>query len=342
MKRMAEICGVSEAAVSYTLRGKRKVNPQTRERILAVAEKYHYRPNALVRSIQKKQSMMVGVACNDFGHDYSGAIIRGIMSGLHARNYQALVINWDISGRDGRHVLWTMGERRVDGILMFPTEGVEPQTYLAEMRAFHAPMVLIDRKWPACEFDYVGSEDVSGGFAITEHLIKLGHRKIANIIPRSMIWETTRLAGFREAMLRYGIPLNPDWIVPADTYEEIQEQTRRLLAIEDRPTAIMCANDDAGADVLLAAHELGIKVPQELSVTGFADTPIARQVYPRLTTVFQNAQEIGRSAVELLFKRIDQTAANHGEVNISTRAENILVPTRLVVRESTAPPKQSG
>jgi DNA-binding LacI/PurR family transcriptional regulator len=153
-----------------------------------------------------------------------------------------------------------------------------------------------------------------------------------------MVWETSRLAGFRDGMVRYGIPLNPDWVIPADTFEEAQEQTRRLLSMEDRPTAIVCANDDFASYVLLVAHDLGVKVPQEVSVTGFADMPIAGQVYPRLTTVFQNAREIGRSAAELLFRRIEEAAASGGEVNVPTRAENILLPTRLVIRESTAPP----
>ncbi len=334
MKKIAQLCGVSEAAVSYTLRGKRKVNSDTRERILAIAEKYNYRPNALVRSIQKKRSMTVGVAFNNIGNEYAGWIMEGVMQMLQARGYQVLMINWAMAAREGVHVLRVMGERRVDGILMFPPEEVEPRTYLNEMRTFHAPMVLVDRKWPQCEYDTVGSNDRQGGFDLTAHLIQLGHRRIANFHNSA----EKRSEGFRDAMLKFGVPVRAEWILKLIYLEEQYEQARRLLSARDRPTAIMCFNDEAALTVYSAAYDLGLKVPEDLSVTGFGDLLVGKTMRPRLTTVRQDPCLIGRQAAELLLRRIENH--NGQETNIPETPEDILLPTELVIRDSTSAPAE--
>jgi DNA-binding LacI/PurR family transcriptional regulator len=331
MKQIARLCGVSEAAVSYALRGKPKVNPRTRDRILAVAEKHHYRPNALVRSIQNKCSMTIGVAFNDFGNEYVGYILRGIMEVLHSRRYQVLIIHWETVAGEGPHILREMAERRVDGILMFPHEGTDPRTYLAEMRVFHAPMVLLDRKWPRCRYDMVGSDDRQGGFDLTAHLIALGHRKIANLHNTAQ----SRSEGFRLAMRKYGVPIREEWVVQSPFEADMCRWTRQWLSAADRPTAIMGFNDEAAMTIFSTAYDLGLRVPQDLSITGFGDLLVGRNLRPRLTTVRQNPMQIGRRAAQLLLQRIEQHPGR--DTNMPDEPEHILLPTEMVVRETTAP-----
>ncbi len=344
IKQIAQLCGVSIPTVSKAMHGNYKVKDGTRKRILSIAQQYNYRPNALVRSLRSSRTLTVGVACNSFSDEYAGTILTGIMKCLHTNKYEALVINWDMSVRDGSCVLQSMGERRVDGILLFPPEKVPPPTYLTELRAFHGPVVVIDQKWPGCEYDFVGNADQKGAFDVTEYLIKLGHRKIGNVHASSLSTGQSRLDGFREALSYHGLPMSQKWIVEIRyslSSEETYSLARRLLSMEDRPTAIVCFNDYSAMGVLGAAVDLGIKVPEELSITGFADLTIASSFRPKLTTVRQKGIEIGYQATELLLKRIDARSEIE-ESNLPAKAVNLLLPTELVVRESTASPPGSA
>jgi DNA-binding LacI/PurR family transcriptional regulator len=340
IKQIAQLCGVSIPTVSKALHGNYKIKDGTRKRIMSIAQQYNYRPNALVRSLRSSRTLTVGVACNSFSDEYAGTILAGIMKCLHSNQYEALVINWDMSVRDGSCVLQSMGERRVDGILMFPPEKVPPPTYLTELRAFHGPVVVIDQKWPGCEYDFVGNADQKGAFDVTEYLIKLGHRKIGNIHAGSLSTGQSRLEGFRDAMSVHGLPMDQKWIAEirySISSEEAYSQALKLLSMEDRPTAVVCFNDYSAMGVLGAAFDLGIKVPEELSITGFADLMIARSFRPKLTTVRQKAVEIGYQATELLLKRIESKSEND-EGNLPAEAVTLLLPAELVIRESTAPP----
>jgi len=333
MKKIAELCGVSEAAVSYTLRGKRKVNARTRARILAVAEKHRYRPNALVRSIQSKRSMTVGVACNSFGFDFSGRVVNGAVAVLSVNQYEVFVINWNTEVRDGAHVLRSLGERRVDGVLMYPPYGVDPKTYLDEMRSFHTPLVLVDQIVAGADCDYVGSDDVPGGEAVMEHLMALGHGKIGIISEPT----SPRHKGFSKALAHHGVPVREQWTCGFGTEGDMYAAVKRMLTESDRPTAIACCSDTAAIVVYSAAYDLGLQIPRDLSVTGYADLIFAREVRPRITTVSQSPETIGERAARLLLNRIQQRREEGPDAAVEP--EQILLPTELLIRESTGRPK---
>lgn len=332
MKKIATLCGVSEATVSNALGGKTGVSGNTRQRITDVAEKYNYRPNALVRSIQEKRTRTVGIAINDFHLEFVGTVMTGIVNALHANNYEGFIINWDTSLRDGAHVLRSMAERRVDGILMYPPGAIDPRTYMEEMRSFHAPMVLIDMQIPHDEADLVCSDDYEGAYAIAKHVIELGHRKIA--INCGIL--TKRFEGFRDAMLHEGVRLRPEWVSKEGSYQDAYDDARRWLAQPNRPTAILSLNDEAAAMVRAAAYDSNVRIPDELSITGFADLAVAKSIRPMLTTVNQDAMELGRRSAELLLFRIQERIDE--EDDYRPTPQTVLLPTKLIVRGSTAPP----
>lgn len=328
MKKIAELCGVSEATVSRAMRDQPGVKPSVRKRIRSVAEQYHYRPNALVRSLQSRQTMTVGIAQNVFSTEFAGHIAEGAMKFLSEHDYLPFILNWNHQPRGHEHLLRSMAERRVDGILMHPPYGVNPREYITEMQAMHVPVVLMDQVLPGYgeDYDYVGSDEVPSARQLMEHVISLGHERIAILCDPVL----RRREGFIDAMLRRGVPLCPEWKRGWLTPDEI----KKLLLDRTRPTAFVCGDDNQAAVVYSVAQELGMRIPEDLSVTGFANLWISLFLWPKLTTVRQDAVEIGRRSAELLLRRIRERRETPAP---SFQPEKILLPTELIIRGSTGP-----
>lgn len=309
LAEIARICGVSLGATSKALSGKPGVSEATRQRILSVAARYNYRPNRLVHAIQSGRSMTIGLTCNDFRDDFSGLIIEGMLEVLYAADYDAIVISWDLCVHEGEKVLRTFAERRVDGLLMFPPADQPSQAYLQELKNFHRPIVVVDQTFAGVDdYDFVGSQDFEGGMLAAEHLIELGHHRIANLFHLKTSTGRARLEGFRSAMQKHGLAVHEQWMREIQHYgtEEIYKHARSLLAADKkhRPSAIIAFNDWVALDVLAAAHDLGLSVPGDVSVIGFADLKLASVVRPRLTTIAQDPLMIGRRAAGRLLQRV--------------------------------------
>ena len=349
LAEISRICGVSLGATSKALSGKPGVSEATRQRVLSVAAQRNYRPNRLVHAIQRGRSMTVGLTCGDFHGDFGGRIVEGMLQVLYQAHYDPLVINWDLCVHEGEKVLRTFAERRVDGLLMFPPADQPSQDYLLELKNMRRPIVVIDQVFAGCEcYDFVGSQDAEGAGAATEHLLSLGHRRVANIFHRQTSTGRARLEGFQQAMARAGVAIHDRWLCEITEHESAQayEKTRALLSARERPTAILCFNDWVALDVIAAATDLGLSVPRDVSVVGFADLQMAAKLRPRLTTVAQDPREIGRRAAARLVALLEASAGAPDVKNIgeaaalaqaaAPRAER--VPVRLEVRDSTAAP----
>lgn len=328
------MCGVSEATASKALSGRFGVRAETREKILKMAKRFNYQPNALVRSIQSGKTMMVGVACGHFKNVYAGMIMEGVQKTLFARGYDMIVIPWGLDDRGSEEIFRSFAQRRVDGLLVFPPDQLPTPKYINELRRVTCPLVLIDQNWTGCEFDFVGTDDRSGARALTEHLIALGHERIANFYYGSVSTGGTRLEGFETAMQKHGLAVHDKWLVNVkDLEQDAYRQAKRILGKKDRPTAMLCFNDYVAMQVMSAAWDLGVRVPAEVSVAGFADLWMAQQTRPKLTTVRQDGQQVGIRAAELLLTRIvEKQKENKTEFS----PHCVLLPTELVVRETTA------
>lgn len=335
MKDIATVCNVSQAVVSKALSDRPGVSAATRQRILEVARQFNYRPNALVRSLQRGQTMTIAVAVNVMEDVYAGRILQAVFERLYHSGYEALVFSWDQQVRDGSHILRSMGERRVDGLLMFPPAQTPSPEYMAELRAFRRPTVLLDQSWRGAEFDFIGFDDTAGARAAAEHLLELGHRDIAHFHHRAVSTGQDRFDGFLAAMMAHGATVRQEWVVDsAADYDASYRQAKQLLNANHRPTAVVCFNDVVALGVLAAAVDLGLSVPRDLSIVGFADLPQAAQVRPALTTVRQDAAQLGERAVSLLLERITDSLA--GQTNHQT-PHQVRLPTELVIRHSSGP-----
>ncbi|PRO65945.1 LacI family DNA-binding transcriptional regulator [Alkalicoccus urumqiensis] len=332
IKDVAERAGVSKAAVSYVLNDIRKVSAETKARVLQAASELDYQPDFTARSLTKRTSNMIGVIL-----PLVDASIANVMQENTYYNEMISAIE-KVARENGFDVLLTglarpeeyrnwVQKRRLDGLLFL---GLFPASIYAEMRSMEVPAVLIDTyeehtgKYPS-----VNINDEKGGFLAAEHLLSLGHENIAFLTTGlENPVEVHRYKGFTRAFQERGMT------VPSP---ETAETTHRLesgwmigkkLAGSSR-TAIVCTSDITAFGVIRALYEAGVRVPEDVSVTGFDDIHISRYTTPSLTTVRQHIMQKGTAAAEKLI----ETMKGHP-------AAGETFDVKLVIRESTAPPKQ--
>lgn len=324
--RMAEVAAaaqVSVPTVSKVLNGRFDVAPETRQRVEALLAEYGYRRSAARRPRHRGVLDLVFTDLSPWGIE----IIHGAEhAALAARSRIAVTIASD--RKEISRWLANLAARPSDGVILVLTE--LPPEYRKRLAALELPMVIVD---PAGQSDpavpSIGAANWSGGLAATQHLVDLGHRRIGTVTGRpSVLCSQARLDGYRAALERAGLPIDPDLIAAGDfRYEPARAAADRMLALPDPPTAIFAASDIQAMAVYETARERGLRLPDDLSVVGFDDVPMARWMAPPLTTVHQPLAEMAALAVRTLISR-DAADFNH----------RVELATNLVVRSSTAPP----
>lgn len=328
MKDIAKVCNVSESTVSKALKGHPMIKLGTRKKIQEVAIKYNYQPNALVESIQAGCSKTIGITFNSFYDSFAAGILTGACERLYAAGYETMIICWDILVSHEAHVFSRFSRRRVDGLLFLPSSRIPSANYLKELRDFHNPVVVIDQTWPGNEFNYVGSDNVRGAVLATEHMIERGISDIGFIKYSVVSSGIERWQGFVDTMQKHGLPVKESWCIdvggiPNYGYELIL----KMLSKSDRPEGIVCFNDNCAYQAMSAAYELGIRIPEELSLVGFGDIMLSTLMRPKLTTVKQFPDDIGRRAADILLESIKRNDEPYVP-------QSIFMPEELICRDS--------
>ena len=327
MRDVAQKAGVSVTTVSHVINQTRPVSETLRARVRAAMSELRYRPNRLARGLRRGETRMLGLIVPDIADPFFGETARCIEDAGFERGYSVLLCNSDRRLDKELYYAQSLIEARADGILFIAsgpsTEGIE----LAQAQGIAT--VLVDRELPQARVDRILIDNVAGGRMATEHLLQLGHRRIACVGSFSeRLPFGGRIRGYRQAMATAGIPVDETLVVKgAAIGDGHYAGIRPLFARSDPPTALFCCNDRRALDALDAAVAAGIAVPTELSIVGFDDIRAASTVCPALTTLAQPRQKIGRLAVRMLLERIR-------DPGLPPRIE-ILTP-RLVVRGSTA------
>ncbi len=330
MKEIGRICGIAESTVSKALNGRPGIKAETRNRVIEVAAKYGYQPNAMVECMQTGRSRSIGIACNNFQDPFTGLALDGVHETLHQFGYDSYVIRWDKLVEDHAELLSRFARRRVDGLLLFPTARPPEQSHIAQLHAFHNPVVLIDQLWRGGEFDYVGSDNRGGMAALVELLISQGFRKIGAVTYPGVSSGEERKQGFLDTMFKYNLPVDARSLLEIRDAREAYVEIRKLLAGDARPEALLCFNDFFATDALNAALDLGLRVPEDLAVTGFGNLPFAEKLRPHLTSVDQRIFELGERAARLLLDRIDGRETGP--------RRRIILPATPVIRDSSRLP----
>jgi DNA-binding LacI/PurR family transcriptional regulator len=333
---VARAAGVSKGTVSFALNDRPGVAPATKARILAAAEELGFRPSHRARALSHSRSFALGLVMARppelLGADpFFPAFIAGVETELakagHALLLRVVTGGWAEEAEGYRRLA---EDGRVDGVFLSDLRiGSDPRLkLLAELRL---PAITLQHPDVESPFPAVTLDERSGVTAVVEHLAGLGHRRIAHVAgPQEFVHGSGRRTAWREALDALGLPPGPE--VAGDfTAAGGATATRRLLQAAEPPTAIVYANDLMAIAGVTVAHEMGLRIPDDLSVTGFDDTELAGHVHPPLTTVRVDALGMGRAAARLLLQHVERAdAVETGDI--------ALPPAELVLRRSTAPP----
>lgn len=332
---VARAANVHASTVSRVLNGRAELSllPETRERVIAAATRLGYRPSALARGLRLRRTFTLGMLVPDITNPVFPSIIKGVEGAAHTRGYHLILCNTDDSFEREASYLRVLREWRVDGLLIASSSTAE--STIAELRREKVPFVLLNSASRASDDLAVTPDNRQGVSAALDHLIQLGHRRIGLIAaPQTTVTGQERLLAARAALRRHHLAHDDALVEVADSFSEVSgyRAARRLLLDGEPLTAIFCANDLIALGAIRFAREIGLTVPDDLSVVGFNNIPQSELFDPPLTTVHVPQEEMGVLAAALL---IDQLEGRH----IARR--HVVLETELVVRGSSAAPPES-
>ncbi len=323
---------VSVATVSYVVNnGPRPVAEATRKRVLRTIQTLGYRPSGVAQSLRLQRTRTIGLIVPDTANPYFASLAKGVDDTVFAQGYSLLLCHSGYVAASEQAYVELLLAREVDGVLY--VQGTPDAAALHRLLQCGIPTVAVDREIPDVAIDRVVVDNFGGSAQATKYLIGLGHHRvgcIARHIPLSNAAE--RIRGYQETLTEAGIPFTPHYLVSGGPgYEEGRRAMTELLGLQPRPTAVLAYPDVVAIGAIRAAHDAGLRVPEDVSVVGFDDIPVSAFIRPRLTTVAVGIWELGQRAATVLLDKVQ----GGGE---SRPPRRLVLPATLVIRESTASP----
>ncbi len=324
---VAAAAGVSMKTVSRVLNREPNVREDTRARVQAAVDKLKYTPSSSARSLAGNKSYLIALLYNNPSANYLMEIMGGVLAACEVEQYNMLNCPLDID----EHKLIASFDSLVarsqpDGVVLTPPITDSP-ALLRRLAELDMPYASISPKQQA----RMGADmnETRAATDMVEHLVSLGHRRIAHIVGHPAHGASGwRLTGYRQGLEKAGLRFDPELVVPGEfSFESGVLGAEKLFSLRKRPTAVFAANDDMAAGVIRVALERNLRVPEDVSVCGFDDTPMSSQIFPALTTVHQPSHEMGRLAtLELL-----------ASIRTPESGRMLHIPYALKVRRSTGP-----
>lgn len=319
---VAAAAGVSIATVSRVAHGRDGVAPATAERVKDAIQRLGYESSLVARSLRSRRTGILGLSVAEI-EPFSAELMKGVGQAIRGSEYELIVYSGghagpEEAGWERRHLSRLSGTL-TDGIILVTPEVLDVDT--------RSPVVAVDPHVGASTLPAVTSDNLAGAIEATEYLLSLGHRRVAHLSGRPDLRSAElREEGYRRAMADAGIAFDPD-LVRVGGYEAEASSTpiRELLALPDRPTAIFAANDISAIQTMAVAREMGLRVPEDLSVIGFDNVPESALAEPPLTTIDQSIQALGHEAARMLIGLIEDP---------TTEPRQITLPTKLVARRT--------
>lgn len=328
---VAKRAGVSTMTVSRVINNSGYISQDTRQRVeLAIAE-LGYVPNALARSLRFKQTKTIALVLTDITNPFFTTVARGVEDMASEHGFSVMFCNTDESQADEAEYLSVVVQKQVDGVLLVPAASAPESA--AFLRERSVPFVVLDRRIRGVTVDNVRGDSEQGNYDLAAHLLALGHRRIAMLSgPPAVTTAADRVAGYRRALADYSVPVDDALILHGPyTLDSGYALAQAVLNLEPRPTALIAANNFIAIGALRGLRAAGVSVPQDMSMVAFDDLPEAIVIDPFFTVVAQPAYEMGQKAMSLLLRRL----AGGGPET----PQEIILPTQLIVRESSAPPR---
>lgn len=325
IRDVAAVAGVSPATVSRVLNGDARVAPSLVEKVRRAADKLGYRPNRQARSLRTRATTVLGLIISDIQNPFFTAIVRGVEDAASARGFSVVLANADEDLDKEQRYLEVAAAEQMAGVVLSPATGTRTRIDVLTQR--HIPVVTIDRKIRTAAVDSVTINNREAAAAVVTHLIEQGCRRIGMITGRKDASTTEeRLAGYRDALRLAGLPFDAGLCQPGEfRVEGGRAAATRLMSGTPRPDALFVANNLMTVGTLTALDELGLGYPDDVALAGFDDISWAG-FGPPLTLVEQPTYEIGRTATELLLRRI---AGERFDI------QDVVLPATLRIRRSS-------
>jgi len=317
--------------VSRVINNSGHTSREARERVEAAIAKLGYVPNALARGLRFKQTQTIALVVTDITNPFFTTVARGVEDAASEQSFSVMFCNTDESQGEELEYLNVLVQKQTDGVLLVPaSDSVESLTFLKSQAT---PVVVVDRRVSGFQVDTVRCDSEQGAYLLVRYLIELGHRRIAALMgPRAVSTAIDRSAGYQRALAEAGLD-DGQHPVLHDSYSQKggYRMAREVLSSSQLPTALFAGNNLIAVGVLRALREVGLRVPEDISVVAFDDIPESLVMDQFLTVMTQPAYEIGRRATELLLDRL----CGEGPADV----QEIVLPTELVVRKSAGPPR---
>lgn len=319
---VAAEAGVSIATVSRVMHGRDGVSPATAERVREVIARLGYESSLVARSLRSRRTHVLGLSVSEI-EPFSAELMKGVGRAIRGSGYEMIVYSGGHSGPEAagweRRHLSRLSGTLTDGIILVTPEVLQVDSL--------TPVVAVDPHVGASTLPAVTSDNLAGARAATQYLLSLGHRRIAHLSGRPDLRSAElREDGYRSALAEAGVPADPTLIrVGGYEAEGSAASIRELLSLPDRPTAVFAANDLSAIQTMTVAREMGLRVPDDLSVVGFDNVPESALADPPLTTIDQSIQQMGYEAARMLIELIEDPTAEPRQVTL---------PTQLVVRQT--------
>jgi len=332
IKDIARLANVSHSTVSRALHQSPLVNLKTAAKIRRIAAKSGYRPSAVARSLVTSKTHTLGVVVTSIADPFVAEVVGGIEEEANAHDYSVFLADSNADPQREVKVVQSFEERRVDGIVV--TASRVGALYAPMLSQLRIPIVLLNNQQPGEFAHSVMIANFEASRSAVQHLLQLGHKRIAYIGDRlGYSSDSERFSGYRSSLDGADIAFLPGFVVHGNGKPEGGESAmERLLALADLPTAVFCYNDMTALGALRAIRMHGLRVPEDISILGFDDLLLAQYTDPPLTTIRQPKHEMGRLAMQVMLKLL--TGAD--------TEQKIRVPGELIIRQSTAPPKEES
>lgn len=326
---VARRAGVSQSTVSRVLNKNKGISPDVVRRVEDAVRELGYRPNSIARGLRGVRMHLIGVIIPDQTDGFFMNLLRGLEDIVQPAGYNLLVGTTRWKPEMESYYTDVLLQHRVDALVIAP--GPENPELRRELASTDIPIIAVNEIIIGLETDFVVHDNFQGAYSLVEHLAGLGHRRIAFLAGKSnMINARERLAGYKRALEEFNIPYHPELVLPSRfSVKGGIEATRRILALPDRPTAIIAGNGSSGVGALFALKEAGITIPDEISVALFRDLEYAGLLNPPVTSLKDASYEIGAAAGRLVLRRLKQKKGN-GLHRVTLKPE-------LIIRESTGP-----
>ncbi|WP_305372662.1 substrate-binding domain-containing protein [Photobacterium leiognathi] len=308
MKDVAKLAGVSTSTVSHVINKTRFVSEEISERVnKAAKELNYYAPSALARSFKVNRTKTIGMLVTTSTNPFFGEVVKGVERSCYQQGYSLILCNTEGDHQRMHESINTLLQKRVDGLILMCAT-LEGEHFDIFEHYADIPVVVMD--WGPMQFtsDKIQDNSLRGGYMAAKYLIDAGHSEIGCITgPLDRIQAEMRYNGYLQAMDEAGFRVEPSWVVEADfECEGGYNAFTQLHANGTLPSALVVANDMMAMGVINAANELGIQIPEQLSIIGYDDIHIAKFMSPSLTTIHQPKYRLGQAAVETLLTRLDE------------------------------------